>query len=306
MKRLDAYSYESMFFDRYVPGDFSFFLAEAGDFHLPRRKSVSHKYTYGRALIIAGSSGYSGAPVLAANACERSGAGLTQLLVPECIYSIAASRCDGAVVKPFPASEEGCFSEEACSLILPYLEKADAIAIGPGIGTGPSSVQLLAAVLQAAACPLLLDADAVTICGNHPDLLTLCRVPVVLTPHEGEFRRIGGDLSHGRLAGVVDFMKNRYNTVLVLKGFGTLICSETSIAVNPTGSPALAKGGSGDVLSGILCGLLAQGFDPFFSAQCAVYLHGKAGDLACAEFGEYSVAPSDLLTFLPKAFMTIL
>ncbi len=276
-------------------------LAEPGDYALPRRERFSHKYAYGRALLIAGSTGYAGAAALAANACERGGAGLTQLVVPESIYPIAAARCDGAVVRPVPDAG-GAMAREAAGLLLPLLDRAGACLIGPGLGTGEDQAALLEAVLRRSACPLVLDADALTLCAARPELLSACTAPLILTPHEGEFKRLGGDLSAGRLAGALAFCAGHGPVILVLKGFGTLICRGREVTVNPTGGPAMAKGGSGDVLAGLLCALLAQGFEPLFAARCAVWLHGRAGDLACAETGEYALAPSDLIRFLPQAF----
>ena len=227
---------------------------------LPARKPVSHKYSYGRALIIGGSTGFSGAPALTANACERSGAGLTHLMVPESIYPIAAVKCDGAVVTPLPSGDDGRMAKEALDAILPVLEKADACAVGPGLGQNEAARRIVENVIKNAGCPLVLDADALTACGKNMDVLNGCQVPTVLTPHEGEFRRIGGDLSQGRLQGALAFSKEFRNAVLVLKGYGTLVCRDGEASVNLTGGPALAKGGSGDVLCGILCALLAQGF----------------------------------------------
>ena len=258
-------------------------------------------HSYGRALIIAGSVGFSGAPVLAANACERSGAGLTHLVVPDAIYPITASRCDGAVVTPLQSAEGGSLSMHALDRLLPLLERASACVIGPGLGLGNDSETIVAEVIRSAKCPLVLDADALTICGRTPELLSSCRSPLILTPHEGEFRRLGGDLSGGRLAGALSFCA-KHEVILILKGYGTLVCRGDEVSVNPTGSPAMAKGGSGDVLCGILCALLAQGFDPLFSSRCAVFLHGLAGDLARDALGEYCVTPSDLIRFLPGAF----
>ena len=303
MKKISAEEYSGLFSDPSPAGEaVSLSVSEAGDFALPRREARTHKYSFGRALIIAGSTGFSGAPALAANACERSGAGLTQLAVPESIYTVAASRCDGAVVTPLPASAEGAFSAEALRRVLPLLRRADACVIGPGLGLSEGAAGMTAFVLENAECPLVLDADALTLCGRRPELLASCRAPLILTPHEGEFRRLGGVLSGGRLAGALEFAERFPGLILVLKGHGTLVCRGREVSVNPTGSPAMAKGGSGDVLCGVLCALLAQGFDPLFSARCAVWLHGTAGDLACGELGEYCVTPSDLIRFLPAAF----
>ena len=304
MKRLPHTEYEQLFsdFGSQVGDTYSLLFPSAADFRLPQRKPVSHKYSYGRALIIAGSVGFSGAPVLAANACERSGAGLTHLVVPDAIYPIAASRCDGTVVTPLQSTAGGSLSMHALDRLLPLLERASACVIGPGLGLGDDSETIVAEVIRSAKCPLVLDADALTICGRTPGLLYSCGAPLILTPHEGEFRRLGGDLSGGRLAGALSFCATHGEVILILKGYGTLVCRGDEVSVNPTGSPAMAKGGSGDVLCGILCALLAQGFDPLFSSRCAVFLHGLAGDLARDALGEYCVTPSDLIRFLPRAF----
>ena len=307
MRELTRTDYENRYGDRTVPPDRSVVLreTEASDFRLPRREPASHKYSYGRALVIAGSTGYSGAPVLAANACERAGAGLTQLMVPESIYAVAAARCDGAVVTPLPATELGGVSLTARHGILERLEKARACVVGPGLGTGADARDLVQTVLSEADCPLVLDADALTVCAEEPALLSACHAPLLLTPHEGEFKRLGGDLTDGRLTGALRFTAEHPDAILILKGYGTLVCRGNEVSVNPTGGPAMAKGGAGDVLCGILCALLAQGFEPWFAARCAVFLHGLSGDLAAAETGEYSLAPSDLIRFLPQAMRSI-
>ncbi len=306
MTQLTNEEYAKRYEDRAEDVSCSLFLAEAADVCLPKRKVHTHKYSYGRALILAGSTGYSGAPVLAANACEKSGAGLTHLIVPESIYAIAASRCDGAVVTPCPASDSGSFSPESLSVILPLLKKADACVIGPGLGTGDASATIVEAVIRAADCPLILDADALTVCARNRHLLSASHSPVIITPHEGEFTRLGGDLSSGRLFGALSFVSAFPDLILILKGYGTLTVYGDEVTVNPTGGPAMAKGGSGDVLCGILCALLAQGMSPYAAAYNAVYLHGLAGDLACKETGEYSLTPSDIIHFLPKAFQKIM
>ena len=308
MKELTLEEYQDLFRDEQLSVSFPVkpFLAEKTDYALPPRKHNTHKYSYGRALIIAGSVGFSGAPVLAANACEKSGAGLTTLMVPDSIYDIAATRCDGAVVTPLPSASSGSIAETAIEVILPALEKTSACAIGPGLRSNTQTEKIVTEVIRQAKCPLILDADALTICGEHPELLSSCSSPLILTPHEGEFRRIGGSASSGRLSGALAFAEKHPCAILLLKGYGTLICRGDKAIVNPTGSPAIAKGGSGDVLSGILCALLAQGFDPLFSAGCAAWLHGRAGDLAAEELGEYSVAPSDITSHLPAAFKELL
>lgn len=302
MRELSLAQYAEKYRDSLSPpeGDYMLSESEPSDFPLPKRAPVTHKYSYGRALVIAGSRGYTGAPALAANACERSGAGLTRLLVPESIYSVAALKVDGAVVTPLEEAAAGAIPE-----VLTYLQTASACVIGPGLGAGDGVSALVRAVVRNAACPLILDADALTVCAGEPALLRQCRAPLLLTPHEGEFRRLGGDLSEGRLKGALQFTREYPALTLILKGYGTLVCRGGDVTVNPTGGPAMAKGGAGDVLCGILCALLAQGFEPGFAARCGVWLHGLAGDLCAGELGEYSVTPSDLIRRLPQAFMTL-
>ena len=306
MKALTVAQYTEKYQDQAdVPSDICLHEITAADCRLPKRPRVSHKYSYGRALILAGARGYAGAPALAANACERGGAGLTQLMVPESIYPIAASRCDGAVVLPLPAAEDGGFAARAARQAEDALSKANAVLIGPGLGTGAQAQALVKTVVQKAACPLIVDADGLRVFADEPALLDACRVPLILTPHEGEFKRLDGDLAHGRLAGALRFTAEHPELILILKGYGTLVCKGSDISVNPSGGPAMAKGGSGDVLGGVLCALLAQGFEPLFAARTAVYLHGLAGDLAAQELGEYALAPSDLIRYLPRAFQTV-
>lgn len=307
MRELSLAQYAEKYRDSHVPPEGRCTLAEseASDFRLPKRAPDTHKYSYGRALVIAGSRGYTGAPVLAANACERSGAGLTRLLVPACIYPVAALKVDGAVVTPLEEAADGTASAGAIPEVLAYLQTANACVIGPGLGAGEGVRALVRAVVQNAACPLILDADALTVCAGEPALLRQCRAPLILTPHAGEFRRLGGDLTEGRLAGALQFTREYPNLTLILKGCGTLVCRGGDVSVNPTGGPAMAKGGVGDVLCGILCALLAQGFAPDFAARCGVWLHGLAGELCARELGEYSVTPSDLIRRLPQAFMAL-
>ena len=306
MKTLTATQYKGKYQDQAdVSPDICLHEITPEDCRLPQRARVSHKYSYGRALIVAGARGYSGAPVLAANACERGGAGLTQLMVPESIYSIAAARCDGAVVQPLRAADDGGFAASAADALEGALPKANALAIGPGLGAGAEAKALARDVLCSAHCPTVADADALRVFADDPGLLDSFPAPLILTPHEGEFQRLGGDLSRGRLAGALRFMKEHPRVILILKGSGTLVCREKEIAVNPTGGPAMAKGGSGDVLTGMLCALLAQGFEAWFAACAAVYLHGFAGDLVAKELGEYCLAPSDLIEHLPRAFQEV-
>lgn len=279
------------------------YITTPADCHLPKRDPFTHKYSYGRALIIAGCRGFSGAPCLAANACERSGAGLTTLMVPQSIYDIAAIKTDGAVVLPLPCHDGGNLSAEGIGEILKRLGQASACLIGPGLGQNEDIDKIVEAVLLTARCPVILDADGINALGRHIDLLDKTNAPVILTPHEGEFARISSELNRGRMPAAHGFARE-HNCTLILKGHCSIVTDGSSVYINTTGGPALAKGGSGDVLAGILTALIAQGFDTLFSARAAAYLHGLAGDIAAESTGDYSLAPSDVISALPAAFKT--
>jgi NAD(P)H-hydrate epimerase len=267
---------------------------------LPRRARTAHKGDFGRVFILAGCEGYTGAPVLAANAAVRSGAGLVFLGVPRDIYPIVAVKCDAAM--PFPLPEEW----------EPLLQKAqgcDVALIGPGLGRSPEAEQRALALLSQLECPVVLDADGINALSGHIDILDKRSAPTVLTPHEGEFQRLTGCSLpiRDRLAAARNFAL-AHNCVLVLKGHRTVTAApEGDCYVNTTGNPGMAKGGSGDVLAGLTAGLLAQkqlaGLGAARTAALAVYLHGRAGDLCAQTLGEYAMTPGDLLRALPQAML---
>ena len=275
---------------------------EPDGIRLPARRKDSHKYDYGRTLIIAGSVGYTGAPCLAANAAERSGAGLVTLAVPSAIYSIAAIKADGAVVRPLPGDADGRLSSAALDVLLPLAEKADACLIGPGLGQSGGITDLLDALLGSMSCPLVLDADGINTVSSHIDWLDRYRGTAILTPHEGEFARLIRSPITDRTAQARSFSAE-HGCITVLKGSGTIIAApDGRCYINGTGGPALAKGGSGDVLAGILTALLGQGMEPVRAACTAVWLHGRSGDMAADRLSEYCVTPGDVISFLPEAF----
>ncbi|MDR2615825.1 MAG: NAD(P)H-hydrate dehydratase, partial [Oscillospiraceae bacterium] len=220
---------------------------EAGDITLPRRAPDTHKYDYGDALIIAGSVGFTGAPALAARAATRAGAGIVRLGVPEAIYGIVAGKCSGEIVFPISGSVRGVRDE-----ISARGARADAVLIGPGLGDAAIARELAEGALLSLKCPVVLDADGINALEGHIDILDAARAPVILTPHDGEFRRIaGGDaLIHGRLSAARRFAVE-HGCVLILKGYRTITAlPDGSAYINTTGSPALAKGGTGDILAG--------------------------------------------------------
>lgn len=265
---------------------------------LPKYTLESHKGTYGKLLMLCGSTGFTGAAALAAKAALRTGAGLVYLGVPDSVYPILASKLDEPVVFPLPANGNGRFGRAALGEVTERLRDKTACLVGPGIGKCFDTEEIVFAVLEEAKCPVLLDADGINVLSGHINRLDRVSVPLVLTPHEGEFLRLGGDLSRGRIAGAKALAETT-GAVVVLKGYRTVIASPSGeIYINSTGNPGMATGGSGDVLSGIITCLLGQGMDPVKAAAAGVYIHGAAGDLVAEKLGWRSMLPSDLIDAL--------
>lgn len=265
---------------------------------LPDRKSNSHKGDYGRILLLCGSRGYTGAAALAAMGALRSGAGLVYLGVPECIYDIEAIKLNEPVVFPLPDAG-GTLSTAALEIILPMLSRMNAVLIGPGLGCNESTRTVVSGVLEAFKGPVVLDADGINVLSGHIDILRERTSPLILTPHEGEFQRVGGVLSGDRISSVVEFAGST-GSIFLLKGHNTVITDGKTVYTNPTGNPGMAVGGSGDVLAGIITALLGQGLPPLEAAACGAWLHGRAGDLCAEEIGQYGMLPSDMLSVLPR------
>ena len=265
---------------------------------LPERDPFGHKGTFGKVLLLCGSRGFTGAAYLAAMGALRSGAGLVYLGVPESIYAIEAVKLNEPVVFPLP-DVDGKLSAEAIPQILNRLPAMDAILIGCGLGISEGTLAVVKAVLENAVCPVVLDADGINVLSGHMDILRGRQYPTILTPHDGEFRRVGGSVGDDRMASAGAFA-SEFGCVLLLKGHRTCITDGQTGYVNGTGNPGMAVGGSGDVLAGILTGLLGQGIEPLKAAACAAWLHGTAGDLCASELGQYAMLPTDMLSALPR------
>ncbi len=277
-----------------------------GDIHLPRRARDSYKGDYGKVYILGGSVGYSGAPVFAARAAVRTGAGLVSLGVPAPLWPIAAAKLDEAMAHPLPSGKEGMLSLEATEETLRRLDTCDVCLIGPGLGRGNGVASVVRHILRSTHLPVVLDADGINALEGHIDVLDARGGSfTVLTPHDGEFVRIGGDLSGGdRLAAARSFAAE-HGCALVLKGHRTIAAFPDGTAyINTTGNPGMAKGGSGDVLGGIIISLLGQGLTAREAIPMAVCLHGMAGDLCARELGEYGMTPSDMIERLPLVMKT--
>ena len=270
---------------------------------MPRRDPAGHKGTFGKAYLLGGSVGYTGAPVLCAAAAERSGCGLVLLGVPESVWPAAAVKCWGAMPHPLP-ERDGRLSPAAEEEIRRRAAGCDAVAMGCGMGRGEESDLLLRRLLTVEK-PLVLDADGINALEGHIDTLSRRTCATVLTPHDGELARIGGDMTAPREASAAAFAA-AHGVYLVRKGHRTLVAApDGRLAVNTTGNDGMAKGGSGDILTGLLTGLLAQGMEPFAACCAAVWLHGRAGDLAAEEKGRRGMTPLDIIEMLPYALKEV-
>lgn len=273
-----------------------------GEISLPRRRPDSYKGDYGRDLIVAGSTGYTGAPVLAGGAASRMGAGLVYLGVPKEIYEITAVKCSEIMPFPLSCDADGVVDRFAYDVVIKKLSQCSVCLVGPGLGRSEGVTRLVEDILKNSHVPVILDADGINAISGNIDILDEASCPVILTPHEGEFRRIYGEIGEeGRLEAARSFAK-RHGCVLVLKGHRTITAlPDGSVAINTTGGPALAKGGSGDVLAGMTAALVGQRFPIKDAAVAAVYLHGLAGDIAAEELGEYSVTAEDVIQSISRA-----
>lgn len=260
------------------------------------RSKFDHKGVYGKALLIAGSYGMMGAAVLAAKAAMRSGLGLLTTHVPACGYNILQTAV--------PESMASVDKADKFFTTLPSLQGYKAIGIGPGLGQQEESKRALQELLQQTQVPLVLDADALNLIASHEELKPLLPAGSILTPHPGEFQRLAGNWKNDfeRLKLQQDFAQ-KTKCILILKGAYTSIAIPSGeVYFNPTGNPGMATGGSGDVLTGILTGLLAQGFSAKEAALLGVYLHGLAGDLAAHATSQHGLIASEIIDFISSAY----
>lgn len=265
---------------------------------LPDRDPWGHKGTFGKILLLCGSRGFTGAAYFAAMGALRSGAGLVYLGVPESIYAIEAVKLNEPVVFPLP-DRDGKLGAEAIPEILNRLPHMDGVLIGCGLGQSDGTLAVVKAVLENADCPVVLDADGINVLSAHKDILRGRSRSTILTPHDGEFVRLGGCIGQDRMAAARE-MANDLGCIVLLKGHETCITDGTVDYLNKTGNPGMAVGGSGDVLAGIIVSLLGQGLAPLEAAASGAWLHGAAGDLCADALGQYGMLPTDMLTALPR------
>lgn len=273
-------------------------------FRLPDRPRDGHKGTFGTVVLLAGSQGFTGAAYLAAMGAARSGAGLVRLLVAQSIYPIVAEKCAEVIVGPVPEISAGVVGHASLSGVLRGFAGADAGVIGPGIGRDASTRRLIEDLVPRVAAPLVLDADALNLLSEHRSILPRLSPQIVLTPHPAEFGRLAGmetSAVQQDRRGLASRFAKVWNKVVVLKGAGTVIAApDGRITLNPVSTPALASGGTGDVLAGLIGGLMAQRLPPFEAAVTGVHLHGQAGLDLEASLGQAGVLASDLLPQIPR------
>jgi ADP-dependent NAD(P)H-hydrate dehydratase len=271
---------------------------------LPPRRPDSHKGDFGRALLIGGSRGMTGAISLSGMAALRSGAGLVKLAVPDVCLDTVAGFEPSYMTVPLESDTAGRIARSTYQRIMEFAAEATVVALGPGLGRSDELTELVARLYREIKLPMVVDADGLNALAQHRETLTHAGGPRILTPHPGEFDRlVGGQrLSADDRKTEAVALARLSGAVLVLKGHNTLITDGTRQAINTTGNPGMATGGTGDVLTGVITALVCQGLAPFEAAQLGVHLHGLAGDFAAADLGEVSLIARDLINYLPRAF----
>lgn len=274
---------------------------------LAPRQPASHKGDFGRVLVVAGSRGMAGAACLAGAAALRGGAGLVRVAVPQGVWSAVAAYEPSYLTWPLPEDGEGRIAPAALPELVELAGANDVVAIGPGLGQGPDVSQIISSLLATVTKPKIVDADALNALAGRLDQVGKLGPATILTPHPGEFARLLGssvaDVQARRSELAGDFAR-RHGGVTVLKGYRTVVSDGRRLYLNQTGNPGMASGGTGDVLTGLLSALVAQGMEPFDAAVLGVHVHGLAGDLAARELGQLALIASDLLRYLPAALRT--
>jgi len=276
----------------------------------PRRPENSHKGTFGKVWIIAGSRGMSGAAVLSGLGALRGGAGLVTIAVPNSILSIVAASEPSYLTRGLPEDDAGRLSYAAIEELKADLPSQSAAAFGPGVGQSAELTALAAELYQHAPIPMLFDADGLNALAQRPDILT--RRPDqparIFTPHPGEFARLTGlsmdDIQANREARAAEFAR-QHHVVVLLKGHGTVISDGGQTFVNTTGNSGMATGGTGDILTGLITALVAEHKTALDAARLGAWLHGRAGDIAAEELSQPGLIASDLPRFLGRAWLSL-
>jgi NAD(P)H-hydrate epimerase len=276
---------------------------------LPDRPREAHKGDFGRVLVVACSPGMTGAGCMAARGAQRAGAGLVTLALPASLNLIAEVKLTSAMSRPLPEPGQPIIGQEAAEAVIGWAGEFDVVALGPGVGRAPETENAVRRLVADLDLPVVLDADGLNAIAGDVAALRRAAAPRLLTPHPGEMARLRGDVDAGavqadRLHTAAEFA-GEHGVLLALKGAATVVTDGRRAYVNPSGTPGMATGGTGDVLTGMAAGLLCQGPGPFEALQLAVFVHGLAGDLAARQMGELSMTAEDVLERLPDAFQLV-
>lgn len=274
------------------------------------RPDDSNKGTLGSLLCICGSYGMAGAAIMAGKAALKSGIGLLKIAVPKSIYPVCATNILESVYYPLEETSNGVISSKNTDFLLEMCEKSSAVVIGCGLSVCDDTKNLVQSVITNCEKPLVIDADALNCICNKPEILKNLKAPAIITPHPGEMARLlhstPKTVNSSRENTAINFAK-KFGVVTVLKGAGTIIASpDGEVYINHTGNSGMATGGSGDVLSGIIGSLLAQGASPINAAAAGVFLHGTIGDLAAEKLGKISMLPTDMIDMIPTAYLKLM
>ena len=274
---------------------------------LPPRKNDAHKGDFGKVCIIAGSFGMAGAAALAGKAALRAGAGLVRVATPKSSLPVVASIEPSYTTIPLAEDSDGKISAKAINPILKIIPQNDALAFGPGIGTGRQVRSILETLIKQENLRLLIDADGLNNLTKIKDFPQKAKANLILTPHPGEMKRLWQSLFREplpteRQQQAIQLAK-KTNTTIVLKGAQTIVTDSQKIYINNTGNPGMATAGSGDVLTGVITALMGQRLNNFDAAVLGVYIHGLAGNIAAENRGQISMIATDIIEALPKAFM---
>lgn len=274
------------------------------------RPDDSNKGTLGSLLCICGSYGMAGAAIMAGKAALRCGIGLLKIAVQKSIYPVCATNILESVYYPLEETSNGVISSKNTDFLLEMCEKSSAVVIGCGLSVCDDTKNLVQSVITNCEKPLVIDADALNCICNKPEILKNLKAPAIITPHPGEMARLlhstPKTVNSNRENTAIDFAK-KFGVVTVLKGAGTIIASpDGEVYINHTGNSGMATGGSGDVLSGIIGSLLAQGAAPINAAAAGVFLHGTIGDLAAEKLGKISMLPTDMIDMIPTAYLKLM
>lgn len=282
-------------------------MHDNAQFEIPQRPADGHKGTFGRVMIVGGSTGMAGSVALSGMAALRSGSGLVSLAVPMDVLPVVASFDPAYMTIGLPDDAAGQMANAALPILEAKLSQMDAAGIGPGLGLSSEVVGVVSSLYEQAAVPLVVDADALNALAQQQQLDHHAG-PRILTPHPGEFARLTRTSiqeNEARREEAARQFANATGVTLILKGHRTVVTNGSELFVNETGNSGMATGGSGDVLTGIVTSLLGQGMRPFAAAQLGVFIHGRAGDIAARELSERALTAGDLPAFLGLAWRSL-